>query len=199
MKHTRPKSFNFEKIHKTFFSNKRYHCTACILRSFILDNHLQYKEDLHYGEDLLFFELLLAFSDIKVNLNYCVYLYRNRPGSAMHTINDEVYLNNLYLRIEYYEHYIRIASQDKVKFFLKERKNEVVRNILFHNILTKEKPLQSLVTSLKEKGVYPYPLIWSDIFVYHNFKDALIKYFCFFLPFETYLFFIDRICSILRK
>lgn len=181
-----------DRIRKSFFINRSYHYTSCILRSLIINNGLYYKQDLKYGEDLLFFELIKCFAKKTKNLHYSVYLYRNRNGSAMSYVQD-YYLNCLYKRLSYYDDYLRVLEDKKSIKYLKDRKNEVVRNIIFHDLLSKTKDFGETINALKQNNLYPYTFIWSDILVFHNIKDAMIKYFCFLFPFEPYLRFVNYV------
>lgn len=169
-----------------FYSSRHYHCTSCINRNFLNTYKLKYAEGLAYGEDIMFFEMCQARARKTKYINSVVYLYRQRKGSAMNSSTGEKYINSLYARLLIYDNSIRELDNTQAKKFLIRRKNEVIRNILFHYLRYGKSTAQIIIENLRSKGYYPYTYAWDDLKRWHGYKDWLIKLYCFLFPCKSY-------------
>lgn len=190
-------NYHGEIVKKHYCGDNRCHVTTIVLKKLITDHDLFYKETLSFGEDLLFFELLSCYAKKVRNLDIIIYLYRNRSTSAMHTI-DEKYLDCLFQRIDYYNYYLQIIPENKRKYLI-DRRSEVIRNIIFNAVLNSKDILRERLCYFQSCGLYPYPLLWSDLYVFHNIKDFLIKLFCFLFPIKSYSLSVATIVSVIKS
>lgn len=176
-----------EKFYFSKFSSNHGHCSSCIRRKFLIERDIRYNENLKYGEDLIFFEFAIAFSKRTKKIKKLTYCYRTRAGSAMNSGKSATRLSDLYTRLPIYNQGIEKLKEEGIKSnYLIRRKNEVVRNILFHTALNNPQNGSSTIKKLEEIGEYPYSFIWDNLYLFYSIKDSIIKYACFLFPIKHY-------------
>lgn len=166
-----------------FGYNRRSFCTSCIKKEIIIKHNINFIPNIKYGEDLLFYDMVISRITTQKKMSQTIYLYRQHANSTMHlsSINCE-YISSLWTRLDIYINY---QKHLKSKYIL-NRQNEVIRNILFYYLRKEPYSSNDIIFKLKSMKLYPYKFIWEDLYKYYYLKDTIIKYFCFLFPFSWY-------------
>lgn len=173
----------------------RWHiaCNYVVKRSLLQTYHLTFVEGIFF-EDEEFHFWLSRYTARCLYLDRVFYYYRKRQGSILNTFMEqgfETYINGRLLLAELHRN---MLEQYEESAFLKETvsKQELERLILYDvqgvlaRLLFKGSVefMESYLHQMKEKGLYPYPIPWSNLIPCKSMKKTLINWASILFPIE---------------
>ncbi len=171
------------------------------LAEYLRRNHIEWNTQLHYGEDYLWALQTKYRKHRSIYTHARLYLYRQRADSAMHIVSREKtekhYQDMLLLFDIYGEEYERCKVEnmpDGVSTNLQRRRQLCAETALCYLLKLKlpGHELKSRLADMKQRGCYPYPLMWWNLgrrSVLGPWHKRLLK---FLFPFEHYFLLASR-------
>lgn len=160
-----------------------------IKREYLLNNHIEFAEDISYGEDTLWSFKIGLFKHRHKLLTNQFYNYRQHSGSVMHKMNSGKHLNSMWLMAMEYK--MLLNSYDDEKFIIprdtiQERLNWSIQNILFDALKLGKSYRKEYLKRVKTEGRYPYPILWNRLTLRHGLKNLIINMISLFFPNSVY-------------
>ena len=137
-------------------------CCCIFRRSFLIDNDLNFRENIHFQEDTVFYYEFTRKTEYVLSSDCLCYLYRQRSSSAIHTKNDmrmKKYYNSLVNMLEVYEEY-KMNGNNETELLNKihQSKEKIVQVLV---MISDADFVKEQMGVLRKKGIYPYPLRWD--------------------------------------
>lgn len=171
-----------------------------IIKKEILDlNNIKFKKEMCYGEDTLFVNTLRLYCNSTIVVDEIIYLYRQRPGSAMNSkcIESKIkHLQSIKILIKEYKQQLKsINLPNSINERIKLKISHATQGVLFDLLYMDKKTVYETIKELKELDVYPYKLRFENLKVNKNIKHNIINYSTFLFPCEIYFKLFYRITS----
>ena len=169
------------------------------LRKFLIENELQFQEQMIAQEDTLFYyEFGLRVNKV-VKCDFPCYLYRIRSTSIMHSRSEErakKYYKSMLVMYQVYKKHL-ISGDYNDELVLKNKIHHTQQNIAFCLAMLQDYSfVYKEIKRLKKKGVYPYRLRYDAL---HT-KEPIIRRLCnFLLPFEPVFWLLHYIYSSVNR
>lgn len=172
--------------------------TTIVKRTVLIENKITFCEELAYGEDYLWSFLVNICTEKKIYVSE-IYGYRKSLNSAMRTSNKEKVVRRCQDMITLAEQYKSIG--DKYNIDVKKRVSMSVQSVLFDSIYFQldRKCVKSLLSHMKDKQLYPYPIMWEHIIPNTSFSHTFINYFTLLLPIEPVFWLCYKAVRLFKK
>lgn len=138
-------------------------CCGIFRRSFLVENNLYFRENIHFQEDTVFYYEFTRRTEQVLSSNCLCYLYRQRRSSAIHARNDErtkKYYNSLLNMLGVYLEYEKKSTEKDPELSKKiHQSKEKVAQVLA--MVSDTGYVKKELKSLRQKGFYSYRLRWD--------------------------------------
>lgn len=166
-------------------------CCAMFRKSFLIDNDLYFRENIHFQEDTVFYYEFVQKTESVLSAECLCYLYRQRSTSVVHTRTVErtkkVY-TSIYNMLQVYEEYRSKGVKNKKTLQNKiHQSKEKVAQVL--SMITDTQYVKEQIKELRKRKEYPYKLRWGVL------RDNLplsMRLALFLLPFPPVFWIIHR-------
>lgn len=172
--------------------------TTIVRRNVLLENQITFCEELAYGEDYLWSFLVNILVDKKIFVSE-IYGYRKSLDSAMRTKNKDKVIRRCQDMIALAEQYKKLGS--KYDIDIEKQVSMSIQAVLFDCIFFSidREYVKRLLNDMKEKKLYPYPIMWEHIVPNTNFSHTLINYFTLMFPIEFLFWLYYAFVKIFKK
>ena len=154
-----------------------------VSRDYLIRHKIRFDRSITYGEDTLWVFWLHFFKGVFRNLSNCFYFYRQRPGSAVHSVLNE------------YGDRLSEAERNH----LKHRIYWSIQNVLFDALHAAPEERSHILDELTTTGFYPYPVLWGRLSLKYGWKNLAMNLISLFFPFKSYYLSICRCKDLLKK
>lgn len=167
-----------------------------VSKKYIVEHSIRFKTSISYAEDTLFVFYLRLYKHKFIYLNNELYYYRQVSTSLMHQKTTLAIEKSINSQMELLEEYKKILDCWNEKLYMGDAKPQeryywTIQNILFSLLNYNKVQRKNYFNFLKEKGHYPYPILWKRLFYNSKTtKNFLINLFCLFFPYEWYYRFL---------
>lgn len=175
-------------------------------KEYLTTNDIEFNPNISYGEDTLYSFLVLSNSKRAMKMTSNIYHYRLREGSAMHTKsidNHKKRCESMFCMAEAYKFQYEKCKKQNVNSLLLNnvltRQHLAVRNVLFSAMMVNFEYANKMKISLKQKGMYPFPIIWWSIKPCPTIKQTLMSWFSLFFGFSSYYYMCSKLISRLKN
>lgn len=160
-----------------------------VKREYLFIHSILFNPKIVYGEDTMWVFWVGFFKNRHKLLNNRIYNYRQRFGSAMHSLNKKKHHQSMVqMTIEYRNALLKYSNQLDV-FQLKQLKSRIywsAQNVLFDALLLDKETQQKSIAFLEQEKIYPYPALWDRISFGRGFKNIVINIFGLPFPCKSY-------------
>lgn len=172
-----------------------------IVRRDYLEKHkISFDTSLRYGEDTLWVFWVMFFKPRIKYVANAIYKYRIHPSSAMHTqrtsektkrqMDSAMGMTMTYDKaLADYKH---LLDENEVTHLI-NRRNWSTQNVLMYALISGKEARKEALKQLKEKGFYPYPILWNRLSVKFGLKNLVINLFCLPFPIKPLYHLLGRI------
>ena len=138
-------------------------CCGMFRRSFLVENNLYFRENIHFQEDTVFYYEFTRRTEQVLSSNCLCYLYRQRNSSAIHTRNDartKKYYNSLLNMLNVYMEYNDKSIERDPELLAKiHQSKEKIAQVL--TMVSDTAYVKDELKSLRKQGIYPYRFRWD--------------------------------------
>ena len=172
-------------------SGWQYVCSLAYLKQ----NQIIWNEKLSYGEDYLWAFQVKYRNHKSLYTNVALYVYRQRQGSAMHSVDSEKikkHMNDMAILYTIYEEeHKRCDNENLGEGILKnirQRQQLCAESVLYNLLKLKydSRTLNQELRVLKKKGIYPYKYLVWNLMGKKVVNPLKFRIFTFLFPFEPY-------------
>ena len=152
-------------------------CNYVVHRDYLISHQINFKPGVAYGEDTLWcFWIHFHYNNPIESIGEILYLYRQRPGSAMQNRSNDKHLSSMMLMLDVYsEALIRYSDKypdTKIKN-IQARIRWTVDNILMSAVRFPRTRCLEVWDNLKDKGVLGQYITWERITLKHGLKNLI--------------------------
>jgi len=179
-------------------------CLYICQKEYLLKNNILFDEALSYGEDYLWAFQIKYRKHKSIYTNAPLYIYRQRANSAMNTVDKkktEKHMRDMVLLYGIYEEeYARCNNEHMGKSILENIRRrqqlciEAALMCLLKLGLSKKECVEKL-KSWQKSGIYPYKLMFWNLFGKGTVNPFKVRIFAFLFPIKIYYL---TMCSIYR-
>lgn len=176
-------------------------CIYIIKKTLLTENNIWWNNELSYGEDYLFAFQIKSTKHRNIFSNNVIYNYRQRSSSSM---NDKSILNiirhrdSMLLLAQIYKEYFFNGSYTyEIKNNLNDRISLCIQAALV-DCIRYDLPIDEIITDLKQKQLYPYKPLLSNLRISNNFKRTVLNYSTFLFFNEVYVKTLYKIKKIIK-
>lgn len=200
---------SIEKIEYTFVKDRwpvvggNCPVTIIIEKDYLLHNGICFDEEMSFGEDTLWRYFIGLYLSDYIDTEEAVYYYRQVPTSAMHNTSskrNERWLDSMkHMCLVYQDmlanHVDRLNKSARLN--TKERLYWSVANVLFGALRVRKG--EETIREFKERGLYPYPILWGRLFESRNWGGLKTNLFCLLFPLEWYYRLVCKVFVLLKR
>ncbi len=166
-------------------------CCCIFRRSFLIDNNLYFRENIHFQEDTVFYYEFTRKTEYVLSSDCLCYLYRQRNSSAIHSRSDvrmKKYYNSLVNMLGVYEEYNKGGVDDSVLLGKIHQSKEKIAQVL--TMISDTDFVKEQIKVLRKNKVYPYPFRWTVLKADHSIFRRIVL---FLLPIPAFFWIIHYI------
>lgn len=173
-------------------------------RDFLNDYQIRFKPGMRYAEDELFLYHVCRHLDFRqhIYISDVFYNYRMRATSAVHTQRairlNAHYADMVSMALEYKPYRTDKTLSAPMRRSTRARYQYAVSNALQDALLLGERPPREVLAELREKGLYPYGLMWGLLKPKHP-KTMLVNYMKFLYTVPLYYIGIYKLRHLQKK
>ncbi len=157
-----------------------------IKRELLVKNNIYWDERLTC-DDILYVGRVMLYGNVSIYCPYVTYFIRETPNSASRVRSEEMYEKSYRSAKLLIEEYLKDKERG-IKLKTTELKiRQASASLLLQGLLSSDaaKPYDAM-NFLKEKGLYPYKLIWSRLIFQSCLSNTIVNWISFLFPFEWY-------------
>lgn len=174
-------------------------------RSFLCRYDIKFEIGVTYQEDTLWMFWVNFFKARKIYTSKLIYAYRQRLGSAVHSLDEKRYSRHLQSMQAMLSTYQRALNDYGDEMSEKDRNNLQhriywsVQNVLFDALRVSKATRDKIISQLIVEGFYPYPILWGRLTLKDGWKNFAVGLFALLFPIRCYYQGVCWLLSLKKK